>query len=94
MFKCESCDHIFEYPDEKMNILVTDPYPMGQSIGVCPECGCDEFIEAVQCPDCGDYYAEGSLVLVELEDGTETEVCPYCYEDNYFIPQKVNKEEV
>ena len=74
-----------------MQIIIRKPFLYDVLLISCAN---DKFIEAVKCPDCGDYYAEGSLVLVELEDGTETEVCPYCYEDNYFIPPEVNKEEV
>lgn len=92
MYKCCDCCEIFDEPHMIQDIVTTDPYPMGPMIGVCPYCGSDDYEELQECPSCNEYYSQDEMVYVELEDGTLIEVCPDCYEANYFIPPNVEEE--
>lgn len=92
MYRCLDCCETFSAPKLVKEIVTTDPYPMGPIVGVCPYCGCDDYEEVQECVDCHEYFPPDEMVCIELEDGTLLDVCPDCYEANYFIPPNVEEE--
>ena len=93
MYRCEDCSNVFETPGVMYDLLTTDPYPIKRAIYICPCCRQNDLIEVVECPECGEYFPEGELVLVETDDNKEINVCVECYEDNHFVPPNVKEDE-
>jgi len=52
---CPNCKSCFEEPENAIEYVTDDPFPMGQITHVCPNCGSDEWVEAIQCVGCGEY---------------------------------------
>lgn len=42
--------------------------------------------QRVCCPDCKQWYAADSMVVVNYQQPNQFEVCIGCYEDKYFEP--------
>lgn len=61
MWYCRNCDSRFEDFDEEMERVSNDPV-MDIPYGVCPYCGSDDFVNAIQCNECGEWYDEDDLV--------------------------------
>ena len=51
MYKCANCGEIFAEP-------VKHPR---NGLMVCPECGIDDFEQAQECAECGDYFFDYEL---------------------------------
>lgn len=76
MFKCENCGSVFENPEIKKGYLCEcGMQSIYESIGVCPNCSCDEYHEAKKCSVCGEYFSE-----TELFGGT----CQQCIDEYTF----------
>lgn len=54
-YYCPNCKSCFEEPETATDYVTNDPYPMGPTIEVCPLCGSDEFVEAIECTGCGKF---------------------------------------
>lgn len=61
MWHCRRCDANFETPDSKRELASSDPV-MYIPFGVCPYCGSDDYVKAVECKECGDWYDEDVLI--------------------------------
>lgn len=66
-YVCSKCGEYFDKPQELKNM----GGDIGESVFVCPFCGCDEYIEVVECAVCGD---------VVYESDTHECVCDKCLE--------------
>ena len=57
MYICKDCAHVFEDYEVKRvkDYIVSDPYPDGPIISVCPNCDSEEIVEAELCAECGEY---------------------------------------
>ena len=75
MWYCLNCKTEFEEPDTVTDYVTSDPYPMGPTISVCPHCGYDEFVEAIECEYCGEYIVGE---YIKIKDGIC--YCENCYE--------------
>lgn len=61
MWYCRNCDTRFHDPETQTERVTDDPV-MYIPYGVCPYCGSDDYVEAVQCKVCGDYFDEEELI--------------------------------
>ena len=46
----------------------------------------------VVCPECKQWYARNTMVVINYERSDEFEVCVNCYEEKYFIPPEPLKK--
>lgn len=75
MYICEKCGEVFEYP--KIIGCPTEP-DHGEG---CPNCGSDEFDDAVICKVCGEWVAQS-----ETHGGYKNEVCENCLHERDHDP--------
>lgn len=79
MFYCLDCGSTFEEPKEIRDIVVTDPFPTGPIIGICPICKSTEILEMPKCDECGeDLLPENVIELVSKQDDNTLFVCESC----------------
>lgn len=46
----------------------------------------------VYCPECRQWYAEDSMVVINYGEYNQSSVCVDCYESNHFIPPEPLKK--
>jgi hypothetical protein len=87
MFICENCNFIFDRPFNKRVPISAEvgsdtPYSHGAPIevGTCPQCGAEEFEEAITCTICEDIVVKSDIHVVgDSYTGKPIEVCGDCY---------------
>lgn len=82
MFKCGSCEHVFNNPAvTRQARIMCDPGEASEAEYGCPHCGSDDYEEAFICPICGEYEYDSNAVKCRLhEAGCESVFCEDCKE--------------
>lgn len=75
MFYCFDCEAVFERLGSKevMNIDALGSFP--EYWACCPDCGSEDYDEAAQCEECGDWC--NPFAIAYFED-LDKQLCPEC----------------
>lgn len=73
-YYCPNCKSCFEEPSNITDYVTDDPVPIGPTIQVCPHCGSDDWLEAIECTGCGKYII-GEYIKTRFDEC----YCENCY---------------
>jgi hypothetical protein len=76
MYECDR-GHRFEEDDmgTHRECVTTDPYPMYENWGCCPECGTTDLQKLLQCNGCEEWFFEDELQTCEHCDQAYCAAC-------------------